>query len=190
LGNASFHAEDLKTKLMAKTKALEEARAQLSSIEAKHTEELAATKNAASQAIQEVEARAVEAENSLAKTTQEQSKCKEAATNRLKALSVAFGNTLLLTCYSFVQPHTYMMTLTFHATAEQIGETFPLHADRAEDAIFDAVGVLESNCKNARMVLQNTYHALTCLFGILFPKKKDELPQNLRKLVEAFNTPE
>jgi hypothetical protein len=56
--------------------------------------------------------------------------------------------------------------------------------------LFDAVELLESNCKNARMVLQNTRHALTRLFGIFFPKKKDELPQNLRKLVEAFNIPE
>jgi hypothetical protein len=64
----------------------------------------------------------------------------------------------------------------FHATAEQIGETFSLCADIAEYSLFDAVEVLESNCKNARMVLQNSRHALTCLFGVLFPKKKDELP--------------
>jgi hypothetical protein len=47
--------------------------------------------------------------------------------------------------------------------------------DRAEDDLFHAIGVLESNCKNAQIVLQNTRHDLTRLFGISFPKKKDEL---------------
>jgi hypothetical protein len=78
----------------------------------------------------------------------------------------------------------------FHAVAEKIGETFLLREDRAEDPLFDAVEVLDLNCKNVRMVPQNTRHALTRLFRIFFPKKKDELPQNLRKLVEPFNTPE
>jgi hypothetical protein len=68
-----------------------------------------------------------------------------------------------------------VLTLTFHAIAEQIGDAFSLCVDRAEDDLFHAVGVLESNCKNAQIVLQNTRHDLTRLFGISFPKKKDEL---------------
>jgi hypothetical protein len=97
LGNALFHVEGLEAKLRANTKALEEAQAQLAAIENKHKEELADTKNVASQAVKEADARAVEAESALAKTAQKHSKCEEAAIDRLNALSVAFGSKLLLT---------------------------------------------------------------------------------------------
>jgi hypothetical protein len=53
------------------------------------------------QKIEEGEAREVEDENALAKTTQEQSKYEEVAIGRLNALSIAFGSKLLLTCDSF-----------------------------------------------------------------------------------------
>jgi hypothetical protein len=105
-------------------------------------------------------------------------------------LSIAFGSKYLLTSDSFCSILYLHANPEFHATVEQIGETFSLREDRAKDPLFDVVELLESNCKNARMVLQNTRHALTRLFGIFFPKKNDELPQNSRKLVEAFNTPE
>jgi hypothetical protein len=83
------------------------------------------------------------------------------------------------------------MTLMFHDAAEQIGETFKLHEDRAEDPLFDAIEVLEANCKNAaRSVLQRTRHVLMRLLGYFFPRKKKEMPRVLAKLVEAFDTPE
>jgi hypothetical protein len=46
----------------------------------------------------------------------------------------------------------------FHDAAEQIGETFKLHEYKAKDSLFDAIEVLEANCKNARSVLQRTRH--------------------------------
>jgi hypothetical protein len=65
-----------------------------------------------------------------------------------------------------------VLNLTFHVAIEQIWEAFSLREDTAEDPLFDVVEVLELNCKNARMVLQNMRHALTCLFGIFFPKRR------------------
>jgi hypothetical protein len=55
--------------------------------------------------------------------------------------------------------------------------------------LLDIVGVLESNWRNVRNVLQQTRHVLPRLFAGLFPKKKkDMLIRNLRNLVEAFDT--
>jgi hypothetical protein len=88
--------------------------------------------------------------------------------------------------------HLYkcVLTLKFRDAAEQIGETFKLHEDKAKDPLFDAIEVLEANCKNARSVLQRTRHVLMCLFGDFFPRKKKEMPRVLGKLVKAFDTPE
>jgi hypothetical protein len=73
--------------------------------------------------------------------------------------------------------------------AEQLGEIIKLCLDSAKDPLLDTVGVLESNWKNFRNILQKTRHMLPRLFVGLFPKKKDEMPVgNLRKLVEAFDT--
>jgi hypothetical protein len=53
----------------------------------------------------------------------------------------------------------------------------------------DAVGLLESNCKNVKNVLQKARHVLPRLFVGLFPKKRKEMPMgNLRQLVDAFDT--
>jgi hypothetical protein len=53
----------------------------------------------------------------------------------------------------------------------------------------DTVGVLESNWRNVRNVLQRTRHVLPRLFVGLFPEKKNEMPViNLRNLVQAFDT--
>jgi hypothetical protein len=55
--------------------------------------------------------------------------------------------------------------------------------------LLDIVGVLESNWRNVRNILQQTRHVLPRLFVGLFPKKKkDMLIRNLRNLVEAFDT--
>jgi hypothetical protein len=54
-----------------------------------------------------------------------------------------------------------------------------------------AVDLLESNWKLVQNVLQLTRRVLTCTFIMLWPKKKEEMPvDNLRKLLEAFDTPE
>jgi hypothetical protein len=53
----------------------------------------------------------------------------------------------------------------------------------------DTVGILESNWRNVRNILQHTQDVLSCLFVGLFPKKKKEMPTgNLRNLVEDFDT--
>jgi hypothetical protein len=55
--------------------------------------------------------------------------------------------------------------------------------------LLDIVGILESNWRNVRNILQQTRHVLPRLFVGLFPKKKkDMLIRNLRNLVEAFDT--
>jgi hypothetical protein len=54
-----------------------------------------------------------------------------------------------------------------------------------------AVDLLESNWKLVQNVLQLTRRMLTHTFIMLWPKKKEEMPvNNLRKLLEAFDTPE
>jgi hypothetical protein len=76
-----------------------------------------------------------------------------------------------------------------HAAAEQIGEVYRLHADRAKDPLLDVVDILESNCKNAKNLLQRTRHVLTRLFFEFFLKKKnDVLAENLKRLADSFNT--
>jgi hypothetical protein len=52
--------------------------------------------------------------------------------------------------------HEFVMTLTFCDAAKRIGEIFELREGRAKDPLFDSIGVLESNYKNARSVLQRT----------------------------------
>jgi hypothetical protein len=58
----------------------------------------------------------------------------------------------------------------------------------AKDPLMDIVGILESNWKNGRNILQHTRHVLPRLYAGLFLKKKEMPTGNLRKLVEAFNT--
>jgi hypothetical protein len=75
------------------------------------------------------------------------------------------------------------------AAVEQIGEVYRLRAYNAEDPLLDVVDILESNCRNARDVLQSTRHMLTCLFFEFFPKKKNDAPTtNLKRLFGAFDT--
>jgi hypothetical protein len=58
-----------------------------------------------------------------------------------------------------------------------------------KDPLLDTVGVLESNWRNVRNILQRTRHVLPRLFIGLFPKKKNDMTiGNLRNLVEAFDT--
>jgi hypothetical protein len=73
-----------------------------------------------------------------------------------------------------------------HAAAQQIGEVYKLHADRVKDPLLDAVDILESNCRNAKNLLQRTRHVLTRLFFEFFPKKKNDMPAE--RLVDAFDT--
>jgi hypothetical protein len=165
LGNALCRVKGLEAKLTSNTKALEEAQAQLAVVETRHKEELAAAKNAASQAVKEAEARAIKAEDALAKSTQEQSQREETAIARLNALSVAFGSKYLLT-YDFFCSILYLRANPNVPCYSRTNWGSFLAACRAEDSLFDAVEVVESNCKNARMVLQHSHHALTRLFGI------------------------
>jgi hypothetical protein len=54
-----------------------------------------------------------------------------------------------------------------------------------------AVDVLESNWKLVQNVLQLTHHVLIRMFVGFWPKKRKEMPgDNLRKLLEAFDTTE
>jgi hypothetical protein len=79
--------------------------------------------------------------------------------------------------------------LCCHDGAEQLGEIIKLLLGNAKDPLLDTVGVLESNWRNVRNMLQRTRHVLPHLFVGLFLKKKKDMPiGNLRKLVKAFDT--
>jgi hypothetical protein len=83
----------------------------------------------------------------------------------------------------------FFTSCVFHDTAEQLGEIIKLRLDSAKDPLLDTIGVLESNWRNVRNVLQQTRHVLPRLFaGLFLKKKKDMLVGNLRNLVEAFDT--
>jgi hypothetical protein len=83
----------------------------------------------------------------------------------------------------------YLSYLYFCDAAEKLGEVWRLQQGNSKDPLLDTVDVLESNWKLARDVLQRTHHVLIHMFVGLFPKKRNEmLPNNLRKLVVAFDT--
>jgi hypothetical protein len=73
--------------------------------------------------------------------------------------------------------------------AEKIGESWKLQQPNTEDPLLAAVDLLESNWKLVQNVLQLTRRVLTRTFIVLWPKKKEEMSvDNLRKLLEAFDT--
>jgi hypothetical protein len=74
--------------------------------------------------------------------------------------------------------------------AEKIGVSWKLRQPDTEDPLLAAVDLLESNWKLVQDVLQLTRRVLMRMFVGLWPKKEGEMPvDNLRKLVEAFDTP-
>jgi hypothetical protein len=74
---------------------------------------------------------------------------------------------------------------------EKIGESSKLRQPDTEDPLLAAVDLLDSNWKLVQNVLQLIHCMLTHIFIMLWPKKKEEMPvDNLRKLLEAFDTPE
>jgi hypothetical protein len=62
--------------------------------------------------------------------------------------------------------------LLFHYAAKQLGEVIRLHEGEAKDPLLDSVGLLDSNYRNVRNVLQKTRHVLPRLFVGLFSKKR------------------
>jgi hypothetical protein len=70
-----------------------------------------------------------------------------------------------------------------------IGKFWKLRQPNTEDPLLDAVDLLESNWKLVQNVLQLTRNVLICMFVGIWPKKRKEMPgDNLRKLLEAFET--
>jgi hypothetical protein len=83
----------------------------------------------------------------------------------------------------------FLTNCVSHDAVEQLGEIIKLRLDSTKDPLLDTVGVLESNWRNVRNVLQQNRHVLPRLFVGLFLKKKNDMPvDNLRNLVEAFDT--
>jgi hypothetical protein len=73
--------------------------------------------------------------------------------------------------------------------AKKIGESWKLRQPNTEDPLLAAMDLLESNWKLVQNVLQLTRRMLSRIFIVLWPKKKEEMPgDNLRKLLEAFDT--
>jgi hypothetical protein len=147
----------------------------------------------ADKAAKAAETKAKKAEKALAEATQNQAKCEEAVVERLDAICMSVGSKcfILSLCLAKVTSVNMILLayLYFCDAAIQLGEVWKLQQESSKDPLLDAVEVLESNWMLARDVLQRTRHVLTCMFVSLFLRKKDELPtDNLRKLVEAFDT--
>jgi hypothetical protein len=92
-------------------------------------------------------------------------------------LVLSFVDVCLLTC------------LCFCGTTEKIGESWKLCQPYTEDPLLAAVDLLESNWKLVQNVLQLNRNMIICMFVGFWPKKRKEMPgDNLRKLLEAFET--
>jgi hypothetical protein len=79
--------------------------------------------------------------------------------------------------------------LFLYGAVEKIGVSWKLWQPDTEDPLLAVVDLLESNSKLVQDVLQLTRHALMHIFVGLWTKNKEEMPvNNLRNLVEAFNT--
>jgi hypothetical protein len=75
--------------------------------------------------------------------------------------------------------------------AEKIGVSWKLWQPDTEDPLLAVMDLLESNWKLVQEVLQLTFRVLMQMFVSLWPKKKEEMSvDNLKKLVEAFDTRE
>jgi hypothetical protein len=80
--------------------------------------------------------------------------------------------------------------LYFCDVPEKLGELWRLRQGNSKDPPLDAVDVLESNWKLARVILQQNQHVLIRMFVGLFLKKRNEMPtDNLRKLSSQPSTP-
>jgi hypothetical protein len=178
LANALARVTSLETKLKTTSKALKEADA---------------AKASADKAVKAAEARAIKAEKALAEVSQKQAKHEEGVVKRLDDILTSVDSKyfscsyLLLISLYLSLCHSFLTSCALCDTAEQLGEIMKLSLDNPKDPLLDTVGVLESNWRNVRNILQRTCHVLP-RFG-LFPKKKKEmLVGNLRNLVEAFDT--
>jgi hypothetical protein len=159
----------------------------------KRADEVATTKLAADRAVKEAEVRVTRAKKAMAKISKKQSQRKEAIIKRFDDLLTAFGSKYRLIASSLILPLFFIRFpwLLFCDAAKQLGEVIRLCTGEAKDPLLDVVGLLESNCRNVRTILQCTRHVLPHLFSRLFLKKRKEMSTcNLRKLVEAFDTPE
>jgi hypothetical protein len=79
--------------------------------------------------------------------------------------------------------------LFIYGAAEKVRESWKLWQPNTEDPLLAVVDLLESNWKLVQNVFQLTCRVLTCIFVGLWPKKKEDMPgDNLRKLLEAFDT--
>jgi hypothetical protein len=79
--------------------------------------------------------------------------------------------------------------LRLYDTTEKIGESWRLRKPNNEDPLLAAVDLLESSWKLVQNVLQLTRHVLIHMFvGFKLKKRKEMHCNNLRKLLEAFDT--
>jgi hypothetical protein len=179
--------------------ALNQALARVAALEAKLKTTAEALKDAnaakvsADKATKAAETKAKRAKKALTEAAQKQTKREQAVVGRLDAICTSVGSKyfVLSFCFTEVTPIDMLLLayLYFYDAAEKLEEVWKLQQERAKDPLLDAVDVLESNWKLARDVLQQTRHVLIRMFVGLFSRKKDELPaNNLRKLVEAFDT--
>jgi Fe2+ transport system protein B len=151
LANALNRSSALEAKLKASTKALGEA-------DKKHADEVAATKLAADRAVKEAEARETKAKKALAKISKKQSQREEAVAKRIDDLLTTFGIKYRLILSSLILSLLFVCSqwLLFCDAVEQLGEVIRLCAGEAKDPLLDVVGLLESNYRNVRNVLQRT----------------------------------
>jgi hypothetical protein len=89
----------------------------------------------------------------------------------------------------FADIFLFSLAFFFCGSVEKIGVSLGLRQPDTKDPLLAAVDLLESNWTLVQEVLQLTRRVLMRMFVRLWPKKKAEMPvDNLKKLVEAFNT--
>jgi hypothetical protein len=76
------------------------------------------------------------------------------------------------------------------ATTEKVGLPMAPRQLDTEDPLMVAVDSLESDWKSVQEFLQLIRHVLLQMFVGLWPKKRAEVPVDLKKLAEAFDTVE
>jgi hypothetical protein len=80
------------------------------------------------------------------------------------------------------------LVFVFCAAAEKVGLPLALRQPNAKDPLMAAVDLLESNWKLVQEFLQLIHRVLLWMFVGLWPKKRAEMPFDVKKLADAFDT--
>jgi hypothetical protein len=82
------------------------------------------------------------------------------------------------------------LVFVFYAAAEKVGLPLAPRQPETEDPLMAAIDLLESNWKLVQEFLQLIHCVLSRMFVGLWPKKRAEVPVDLKNLAETFDTVE